>query len=272
MTSTRTARPMPDLAIENVTVRFGGLVAVSNVSIQADAGSVTGLIGPNGAGKTTTFNACTGVVSTAGGQVRLGDRRLDGLNTAARAAAGLGRTFQRMELCDSMTVTENVAMGPEAMMSARRLWGQLVAPRSEAREVAQRTQVALETCGVTALGKRRAGDLSTGQRRMVELARAIASPFTFLLLDEPSSGLDVQETEHFGNVLAHHVAETGMGILLVEHDMALVARVCRQIYVLDFGQLIWSGATADALRSDIVRAAYLGSEAVEMELELDAHA
>jgi ABC-type branched-subunit amino acid transport system ATPase component len=105
---------------------------------------------------------------------------------------------------------------------------------------------------------------------MIELARAIASPFTFLLLDEPSSGLDVHETDHFGDVLSRHVAETGTGILLVEHDMALVARVCRQVYVLDFGQLIWSGPTADALRSDIVRAAYLGSEAVEAQV--DAHA
>jgi ABC-type branched-subunit amino acid transport system ATPase component len=251
---------MPALQIDNVTVRFGGLTAVSDLSLRAEPGTITALIGPNGAGKTTTFNACTGVVRVETGRVSLGERRLDKLSTPGRAGAGLGRTFQRMELFDSMTVIENVAMGPEGVLSSRRPWGQFWAPASERRQIAERTGHALARCGLQAVAARRVRDLSTGQRRLVELARAIASPFRFLLLDEPSSGLDIAETEAFGAVLSRHVADTGLGVLLVEHDMALVAEVCTQIYVLDFGRLIWSGPTAAAMGSEVVRAAYLGGE------------
>jgi len=106
------------------------------------------------------------------------------------------------------------------------------------------------------------GDLSTGQRRLVELARAIATPFTFLLLDEPSSGLDVSETEAFGKVLTDYVRDTGVGLLIVEHDMPLVAEICQQIYVLDFGKIIYQGTTKEALNSDLVRSAYLGEVSV----------
>jgi ABC-type branched-subunit amino acid transport system ATPase component len=112
-------------------------------------------------------------------------------------------------------------------------------------------------------------DLSTGQRRLVELARAMASPFRFLLLDEPSSGLDVHETQAFCAVLSRHVADTGVGVLLVEHDMALVSKVCSQIYVLDFGRMIWSGPTAEAMASEVVRAAYLGGD-VDTGTQLEA--
>jgi ABC-type branched-subunit amino acid transport system ATPase component len=253
-----------DLDIEQLTVRFGGLTAVDNVSLRAEANTITGLIGPNGAGKTTTFNACTGMVHAAEGHIRLGDTNLDHQGTASRAARGLGRTFQRMELFDSMTVAENVAMGPEAVFSSRRPWGQIIATRRESREIGTRAVDAMDRCGIHHLADLTTGDLSTGQRRLVELARAIASPFQFLLLDEPSSGLDPQETEIFGSILTSFVAETGTGVLLVEHDMALVASVCSYIYVLDFGRLIFQGTKNEALESELVRAAYLGSEAVEM--------
>jgi ABC-type branched-subunit amino acid transport system ATPase component len=258
---------LPTLRLEEITVRFGGRVAVNSVSLHAAAGTITGLIGPNGAGKTTTFNACTGVLRPDQGQVFLGDRRLNGMSTSARAAAGLGRTFQRMELFDSLTVAENVSMGPEGMFSARRLWGQFMASRGERAEVARRTAMALERCDLDRASDRRVGDLSTGQRRLVELARAMASPFSFLLLDEPSSGLDVHESETFGAVLSEHVAATGIGVLLVEHDMALVAGVCAAVHVLDFGSLIWSGPTAEAMASPLVQAAYLGGEAIEEAAE-----
>ena len=249
------------LVARNVTVRFGGLVAVSDVDIEAPAGRITGLIGPNGAGKTTTFNACAGAVA-ATGTVRLGDVTIDGWSAAHRAQAGLGRTFQRFALFDSMTVFENVAMGPETHAAGRRPWHQLMAGRSERRRTADAARAAMERCGIAALADRRAGELSTGQRRLVELARAMATPFRFLLLDEPSSGLDVAETHGFGEILLDYVAETGIGLLLVEHDMALVRRVCTSIFVLDFGKLIYQGSTADVLASDVVRAAYLGTEEV----------
>jgi ABC-type branched-subunit amino acid transport system ATPase component len=255
---------LPALSIEHLTVRFGGLMAVDDVSIDAPAGAITGLIGPNGAGKTTTFNACTGAVAASGGRIRLGEQDLGHHSTSARAVIGLGRTFQRMELFDSMTVAENVALGPEAHLAAGRPWSQLACSRRQRREITERARDAMGRCGIEMLARRRAGDLSTGQRRLVELARVIATPFRFILLDEPSSGLDVVETERFGTILLEFVAETGKGLLLVEHDMSLVATICSYIYVLDFGQRIFAGPTANAMASELVRAAYLGSDAVEM--------
>jgi ABC-type branched-subunit amino acid transport system ATPase component len=255
---------LPDLSVEHLTVRFGGLTAVNDVSLHAPPGSITGLIGPNGAGKTTTFNACTGFVSASAGTLRLGSARLNHHGPAARAEKGLGRTFQRMELWDNMTVRENVALGPECFYAGQRPWGQLIGSRHQRLDIAHRAQAAMERCQIAHLARRTAGDISTGQRRLAELARAMASPFHFLLLDEPSSGLDVHETERFGFILSEFVADTGIGILLVEHDMALVAAVCRYIYVLDFGRLIFSGTTAETLASDIVRAAYLGTEGADV--------
>ncbi|MGP0032699.1 MAG: ABC transporter ATP-binding protein [Acidimicrobiales bacterium] len=255
----------PDLVIEELTVRFGGLVAVDQVSLQAPPGAITGLIGPNGAGKTTIFNACAGVVANAAGHIRLGGCDLGRLSTAARAARGLGRTFQRMELFDSMTVADNVALGPEAYLAAGRPWSQFLSSRRQSREIDERATHAMACCGITNLARRRAGDLSTGQRRLVELARVMATPFRFVLLDEPSSGLDVVETERFGAILEDFVAESGVGLLLVEHDMALVATVCRYLYVLDFGRRIFAGPTAEAMASELVRAAYLGSDDVGLE-------
>jgi ABC-type branched-subunit amino acid transport system ATPase component len=259
-----------DLDVHHITVRFGGIVAVSDATIYAKGGEITGLIGPNGAGKTTFFNACSGRNRPESGSVVLGGVHLDGHGAADRARRGLGRTFQRMELFDSLTVGENVRTGPAAYYSAHRrmfglpnqLLGQLYSTRKETKEIDRRTEEALRRCGIANLIERAAGGLSTGQRRLVELARAIATPFTFLLLDEPSSGLDVAETKQFGNVLTEYVAETGCGILIVEHDMALVADVCTRIYVLDFGKIIYEGTTAEALRSDTVKAAYLGEVSV----------
>jgi len=257
-----TAAPA-DLRIDDLTVRFGGVLAVDSVSLRAQAGAITGLIGPNGAGKTTIFNACTGVVSVAAGSVRLGEHDLGRLSTSSRAARGLGRTFQRMELCDSMTVAQNVALGPEAFLAARRPWSQFACSREQRRNLEARTGDALGRCNIEALARHRVSDLSTGQRRLVELARAMATPFRFLLLDEPSSGLDVLETERFGDIILDFVADTGTGILLVEHDMALVTRVCRFIYVLDFGEMIFQGPVDEVLKSAVVQAAYLGSDDVQ---------
>jgi ABC-type branched-subunit amino acid transport system ATPase component len=251
-----------DLDVKNVTVKFGGITAVNDATVFARGGEITGLIGPNGAGKTTFFNACSGRNRPVSGSVRLGEQQLDGHGSANRAHRGLGRTFQRMELFESMSVRENVRTGVAAHHSSNRPLGQLYGTRKEARDIAVRADDALERCGIAHLAKSTVGDLSTGQRRLVELARAIATPFQFLLLDEPSSGLDVSETEAFGKVLTDYVRDTGVGILIVEHDMPLVAEVCAQIYVLDFGKIIYNGTTKEALASDTVRAAYLGEVSV----------
>jgi ABC-type branched-subunit amino acid transport system ATPase component len=255
----------PDLVLTNAVVRFGGLVAVNGVSLTAKSGAVTGLIGPNGAGKTTIFNACSGTVELTAGTVQLGQKSLRGCSSAKRARLGLGRTFQRMELVESMSVAENVSLGPEGLCCARKPWSQVFGSRAERKHIQSRTADAIERCGIRELAGQTVGNLSTGQRRLVELARAIASPFRFLLLDEPSSGLDVGETEHFAHVLEQFVADTGTGVLLVEHDMALVSTTCSYIYVLDFGTLIFAGDTNTVLTSDIVKAAYLGSDAVDGE-------
>ena len=250
------------LEATGITVRYGGLLAVDDVSLRAEVGTLTGLMGPNGAGKTTLFNACTGVVRPATGSVRLDGVTLDGHGTAWRALHGLGRTFQRMALFDTMTVLDNVSIGLECRLSGRTWIGQLGATRKERARCRQAAMDALERCGIAGLADRLAGDLSTGQRRLVELARAQAAGFRFLLLDEPSSGLDENETEAFAAILLAMVQEQDLGILLVEHDMALVRAVCSYIYVLDFGRLIFQGPTAEVMASDIVRDAYLGTEEV----------
>lgn len=250
------------LAVHGLVVSFGGLTAVDQMSLRVDVGHAVGLIGPNGAGKTTTFNACSGLVRPASGRVELFGEDVTHDSPSARARLGLGRTFQRMELYDRLSVRENVAMGLEARLAGQRVLGWLVGTSQERRAVADATDQALERCGISALRDRRAGVLTSGQRRLVELARALAGDFRILLLDEPSSGLDPAETEMFGDILRAVVTEDGRGLLLVEHDMALVRAVCEYAYVLDFGQLIEEGPLAQVLASDVVRAAYLGEEEV----------
>jgi len=248
---------------DGLRVRFGGLLAVDGVSLSAGPGTITGLIGPNGAGKTTIFNACTGLVPLQEGTVSLDGRRLDGLNPAQRAQLGLGRTFQRMQLFDTMTALENVALGLEARLAGQTWWRQAGATRKERAACHDAARAALERCGIAHLAGVTAGYLPAGQRRLVEMARAIAGQFRFLLLDEPSSGLDEAETDRFGDILTGVAADDGIGILLVEHDVALVRRICSYIYVLDFGRLIHHGPTAEVMASEVVHAAYLGSEELE---------
>jgi ABC-type branched-subunit amino acid transport system ATPase component len=250
------------LVVEDLVVRFGGLTAVAGVSLRVEPGRTVGLIGPNGAGKTTTFNACSGLVRPAAGRITLFGQDVSRHDPASRARAGLGRTFQRMELYDRLTVRDNVAMGLEAKLAGSRIFGAFMSTAAERRQVADAADRALERCGIVHLASRRAGALASGQRRLVELARALAGDFRILLLDEPSSGLDPGETNAFADVLGAVVQDDGLGLLLVEHDMSLVRAVCEYTYVLDFGQLVHEGPTSDALASPIVRAAYLGEEEV----------
>jgi ABC-type branched-subunit amino acid transport system ATPase component len=251
------------LEVRDLVVRFGGLTAVDGVSLHAPAGRITGLIGPNGAGKTTTFNACSGLNRPSSGTVTLFGDDVSGLSPTARAQRGLGRTFQRMELFDSLPVLENVALGREAGIAGSNPLRQLLARGSERREALDAAHDAMELCGISDLADRRPGELSTGQRRLVELARVTAGRFRLLLLDEPSSGLDKSETGRFGEILLGLVAERGLGLLVVEHDMSLVLGICDFVYVLDFGKPIFEGTAQDIATSDVVRAAYLGSEDVE---------
>jgi ABC-type branched-subunit amino acid transport system ATPase component len=249
------------LRIDNLTVRFGGLTAVSSALVNAPLGRITGLIGPNGAGKTTTFNAATGLVKPTLGTVSLCGEDVSHLSPQARAQRGLGRTFQRMELFDSLTVRENVDLGREAGMAGSNPWRLIRGTRADRAAIRSSTVHALRACGITDLADRLPADLPTGQRRLVELARVMSGGFRMLLLDEPSSGLDRTETERFGRILEDLVLQ-GTGILLVEHDMALVMSICDYIYVLDFGRPVFEGTPNEVATSVIVRAAYLGSGAV----------
>jgi ABC-type branched-subunit amino acid transport system ATPase component/branched-subunit amino acid ABC-type transport system permease component len=248
------------LDLAHVTVRYGGHVAVNDVSLTAPVGRITGLIGPNGAGKTTLFNVASGLVRPAAGTLRLHGADMSALDPAGRARQGLGRTFQKMELFDSLTARENVALGREAGQAGRRPWQHLAETRTESRSRGAAADQALTLAGIAELADRPVAALSTGQRRLVELARCLAGQFDVLLLDEPSSGLDGAETERFGQVLTRVVAERGAGILLVEHDMALVMNLCDYVHVLDFGTKIFEGTTAEVSSSDEVRAAYLGTD------------
>lgn len=257
-------RLQPDvsgLRLVDLQVCFGGLVAVAASNLAAPVGQITALIGPNGAGKTTTFNACSGLRRPTSGRVFLDGHDVTRSSPSARARKGLGRTFQLMELYDSLDVGQNVGLGREAAFAGANPLGHLVASRAQRVLVEERVAHALALCGIEALAKRSPGELSTGQRRLVELARAVAGEFRLLLLDEPSSGLDPTETEAFGLVLRALVDGGQTGILLVEHDMSLVMRISDYCYVLDFGKLIFEGTPEEIAASAVVRAAYLGSAA-----------
>ena len=250
------------IEVKDLTVAYGGALAVSEFSMVAPTGAITGLIGPNGAGKTTTFNAACGLLRPTRGRILLHGQDVSRLGPAARARRGLGRTFQRVELFNSLTVRDNIALGREAMMAGGSPWSQLVAQPGDKAMVSAATEEAIARTGIGSILDLAVGEITTGQRRLVELARVLAGPFDMILLDEPSSGLDQAETEHFGSVLSEVVSEWGIGMLLVEHDMALVRQVCDRVWVLDFGRLIFEGTCAEMLASEVVRAAYLGSESV----------
>jgi ABC-type branched-subunit amino acid transport system ATPase component/branched-subunit amino acid ABC-type transport system permease component len=270
-------RSTQGLELRGIDVSFGGLRAVDDVSLSAPLGRITGLIGPNGAGKTTTFDVVSGINRRHSGIVSFNGQDISGLSPAERGRLGLGRTFQHMELGDALTVVENVALGAEAGQAGRRFLHQLVAPPHERADMLAATHEALAMCGITHLAEAQAGSLSTGERRLVELARCLAGEFDLLLLDEPSSGLDRSETERFGAILLEVVQTRRSGILLVEHDMSLVLRVCEHIHVLDFGRLVFEGTPADVAASPVVRSAYLGEETTELhafetDLNVDAPA
>jgi branched-chain amino acid transport system ATP-binding protein len=235
------------LSVRSVSVRFGGHLALDDVGLEAESGQITGLIGPNGAGKTTLFNVITGLQRPQRGEVRLGHLDLTKMPPYRRARRGLARTFQRLELFGLLTVRENVELAD----SLRR------GMRSKAR-----VEELLDRVGLRDVAEVRADEMPTGKARLVELARALAAQPRVLLLDEPASGLDEQETEHLGALLAD-IASGGGGepvsVVLVEHDVQLVMRICHKVHVLDFGKLIAVGSPAEVQRNQVVLDAYLGA-------------
>ena len=247
------------LAVRELTVRFGGLVAVNGLSLRARRAAITALIGPNGAGKTTTFNAISGLTMASSGSVELKGSEVTRLGPAHRARLGLGRTFQEMNLFDGLTVFENIAIVSDAQDAGSVPWRQLL-PRWKARPAIEaRVREIARLCGLGAVLSKPAGQLSTAQRRMADLARALMASPDLLLLDEPLSGLDVTEGEAVMLLLRRLCVEHGTAILVVEHDMDFVVKAADHVYVLDFGQLIFEGDASSVLDSGVVRDAYLGT-------------
>jgi branched-chain amino acid transport system ATP-binding protein len=237
------------LEVRGVTVRFGGHLAVRDVDLDVDAGSITGLIGPNGAGKTTTFNVITGLQETESGLVTLDGENISRLPAHARARRGLARTFQRLEVFGSLTARDNILTAAEI----RRSWA-----HDRGSDPAADTDRILDLVGIGHVAHERVDAMPTGLARLVELGRALATHPKVLLLDEPASGLDDAESEAFADLLLRLAAD-GMAILLVEHDVHLVMQVCSLIHVLDFGALLAVGSPAEIQQDQAVLDAYLGA-------------
>ena len=247
---------MPLLETRGVNVHFGGHHAVRDVDLDVEAGRITALIGPNGAGKTTTFNVITGLQETTSGKVVLDGKELNKLPPHQRARRGIARTFQRLEVFGSLTARDNILTAAEIHKS----WSR---DKSDPRAV---TEEIIDRIGIRAVANDRVDSMPTGQARLVELGRALATRPRVLLLDEPASGQDEQETEAFAQLLLD-LASEGMAILMVEHDVALVMRVCSWIHVLDFGAILAVGTPDEIQQNQAVLDAYLGAAAEETSME-----
>jgi len=244
------------LETEKVTVRFGGNVAVSDVSVTASLGQITGLIGPNGAGKTTLFNVITGLQTPTSGQVRLDGRDITKLKPHRRARLGMARTFQRLELFTSLTVRENIRVAGEI----RNRWRGSLLGLGRDIGLGAEVDAMIERIGLSAVAEEEVASIPTGQARVVELGRALMTRPQVLLLDEPASGQDDSESAAFGTLLGELASEEGIAVFLVEHDVALVMDVCDHIHVLDFGEVIAGGTPAEIQEDQTVLDAYLGSD------------
>ena len=242
----------PILSTQEVVVRFGVLQAVSRASIDVVEGRVTGLIGPNGAGKTTCFNVITGLQEATSGKVFFEGKDITNKSPFKRARMGIARTFQKLEVFGSLSARENILVAAEQ----RKTWDRSgFDPRNVCDEI-------LRKVGLSDVSEFMVGTLPTGTARLVELARALALNPRVLLLDEPSSGLNEEETEEMASLLRTFVDE-GLAVLLVEHDMSFVMGTCEYINVLDFGTIIATGTPAEIQENPVVQAAYLGTETVE---------
>ena len=251
------------LLAREITKRYAGLVANDQIDIEVHPGEVVGLIGPNGAGKTTLFDCLTGFTPATRGRVVLDDRDLTELPPADRADLGMVRTFQQAKLFGHLTVAENILLGRHRHYRARAWQSALgLGGRAERAAAAYVRDIAGE-CGLAEILDAPVGDLPYGTQRMVEVARALASEPIILLLDEPGAGMDSTETAYFATVIRRIHDQRHLSMLIIEHDIALVAAVCDRVYVLDFGRTIMEGTPHEVRGDERVREAYLGSAAEE---------
>ena len=252
---------VPSLAVSGLRVVFGGITAVSNVSLVVESGQIVGLIGSNGAGKSTLMNAIGGFV-TASGSVRLGDLEIGDRAPSSRAALGLGRTFQSATLFPELTVTETLLVAHEARGRTGALSTALALPPARRRSRRDRSDVAdlVELLGLTQWRDHHIGDLSTGTRRVVELAGLLALDAKVLCLDEPTAGLAQRETEAFGPLIVSVQRELSASVLLIEHDMPLIMSISDHVYCLEAGSVIAEGSPTDVRENPRVIASYLGTD------------
>jgi branched-chain amino acid transport system ATP-binding protein len=247
--------------VENVTVRFGGVVAVNNASMRVAPGEIRGLIGPNGAGKSTLFDTISGVRVPTSGRVRYQDADITERSAVWRSRNGMRRTFQRQQPFGWLSVEDNVLAALDYRGGGGGILADVFALPSRKRRERERRELAraaVERCGLTDLLNEPAGRLSIGKVRLLELARAIVDEPKVLLLDEPTSGLEEHETEHFGQIVRDLRDSSACSVLLVEHDVPFVMNMCDRITVLNLGEVIAEGTPTEISSNDLVRAAYLG--------------
>jgi len=246
------------LDARNIGKNFDAIAALSEVSIQVNAGERVGIIGPNGAGKTTFFNCILGVLTPDTGTVYMAGEDVGRMPVHERARQGIGRTFQRIELFSGSTVRDHLLIAERIRRDTGSLWRDLTGrgkPRPDEIEVCDHV---LDLLGLGDLADKPIEQLSLGQGRLVEVGRALMTQPKILLLDEPSSGLDHQETADLAETLLEVQASSNFSIILVEHDVELVSSFTQRCYVLDFGRLIARGTTKEVLTNPVVREAYLG--------------
>ena len=250
------------LSLQGVRRTFGGLAAVDGASLEVGVGEVHGLIGPNGAGKTTLLNLISGLIPPTSGVIVLDGERIDGLPSHLIAARGVTRTYQNIRLFPALTAADNVLVGAHLRRRSP-LWRRMLFLPSaavEERAAHQATLALLERVGMSERASERASNLSYGEQRRVEIARALASAPRVMLLDEPTAGMNPGEVTAIADLI-RGVARAGHSVLLVEHNVKLVMAVSDRITVLDFGKVIASGTPAEVARDPAVIAAYLGGEA-----------